>query len=164
MADFSHLDGSGRGRMVEVGEKEVTRREALARGWVSMNPETLARIQEGGVAKGDVLGVAQVAGIMGAKRTHELIPLCHPLRLSGVDLDFRPDPGESRVHIEARVRADERTGVEMEALTAVSAAALTLYDMCKALDRDMTIGGIRLVEKSGGRSGHYSRKGEGENG
>ncbi len=150
--------------MVDVGDKAVTRRLAVARGWVSMSRETLDRISEGTVGKGDVMGVAQLAGIMAAKRTHELIPLCHPLRLAGVDLDFALDGDQGRVHIEARVRAEDRTGVEMEALTAVAVAGLTLYDMCKALDRGMVIGDICLVEKSGGRSGQYRREEAGENG
>lgn len=164
MQEFSHLNQAGRGRMVDVGDKEVTQRLALARGWVSMSGQTLERIREGTVGKGDVLGVAQLAGIMAAKRTHELIPLCHPLRLAAVDLDFNLDDERGRVIIEARVRAQDRTGVEMEALTAVSVAGLALYDMCKALDREMVIGDVRLVEKSGGRSGHYRREEAEDNG
>lgn len=160
MADFTHFNSEGRARMVEVGEKAITTREARARGTVFMKPETLELIKSGGIAKGDVLGVAQVAGIMAAKRTSELIPMCHPLFISGIDLDFQYDRERSAVEIEARVRCQGKTGVEMEALTAVSVAALTMYDMCKAVDRGMIIGDIRLVEKSGGKSGTYLREGE----
>jgi len=160
MADFTHFNAEGRTRMVEVGEKAVTTREARARGTVFMKPETLELIKSGGIAKGDVLGVAQVAGIMAAKRTSDLVPMCHPLFISGIDLDFRCDRERSAVEIEARVRCQGKTGVEMEALTAVSVAALTIYDMCKAVDRGMIIGDIRLVEKSGGKSGTYLREGE----
>ncbi len=160
MADFTHFNSEGRARMVEVGEKAITTREARARGTVFMKPETLELIQSGGIAKGDVLGVAQVAGIMAAKRTSELIPMCHPLFISGIDLSFRANREHSAVEIEARVRCQGKTGVEMEALTAVSVAALTIYDMCKAADRGMIIGDIRLVEKTGGKSGTYLREGE----
>ncbi|WP_242947935.1 MULTISPECIES: cyclic pyranopterin monophosphate synthase MoaC [Carboxydocella] len=146
--------------MVDVSAKEVTRREAVARGEVRMHPRTLALIKEGKMAKGDVLAVAQVAGIMGAKATASLIPMCHPLFISGARLDFQLDENNSRVLIEARVKTAGQTGVEMEALTAVSIAALTIYDMCKAVDKDMVIGEIRLVEKTGGKSGHYLREGE----
>jgi cyclic pyranopterin phosphate synthase len=146
--------------MVDVSAKATTRREAVARGEVVMAPATLAMIASGAMPKGDVLGVAKLAGIMAAKRTADLIPLCHPLPLSHVDVQLVPDPKGSRVAIESRVRVEARTGVEMEALTAVMAAALTLYDMCKAVDRGMTIGAVRLVEKRGGRSGTYRRGGE----
>ncbi|AFV10411.1 molybdenum cofactor biosynthesis protein C [Thermacetogenium phaeum DSM 12270] len=162
MADLTHFNREGRARMVEVGEKPTTTREAVARGTVFMQPETLELIKSGGIAKGDVLGVAQIAGIMGAKRTSILIPMCHPLFLSGIDLNFRADPERSAVEIEARVRCQGKTGVEMEALTAVSIAALTIYDMCKAVDRGMAIGEIRLIEKTGGKSGTYRREGEKE--
>lgn len=162
MSDFTHFNEKGRARMVDVGGKEVTSREARARGTVLMAPQTLELIMSGGIAKGDVLGVAQVAGIMAAKRTSELIPMCHPLFLSGIDLDFHCDPGRSAVEIESRVRCQGKTGVEMEALTAVGVAALTIYDMCKAVDRSMIIGEIRLVEKSGGKSGTFIREGEKE--
>ena len=146
--------------MVDVSAKGVTVREAVARGEVTMQAATLAAIAAGGVPKGDVLAVARLAGIMAAKRTADLIPLCHPLPLSHVDVELTPDPGGSRVRIESRVRVEARTGVEMEALTAVAVAGLTLYDMCKAIDRGMTIGPIRLLAKRGGRSGVYRRAGE----
>ncbi len=160
MSQFTHLDEQGRARMVDVGAKPVTRREATARGVVRMLPATLDAILQGRVAKGDVLGIAQVAGVMGAKRTPDLVPLCHPLPLSGVQIRLEPDPDLPGVRIEATVTVTGQTGVEMEALAAVSAAALTVYDMCKALDRGMTIGEIRLVAKSGGRSGTYRAEGE----
>ena len=146
--------------MVDVSAKGVTAREALARGEVTMRATTLAAIAAGGVPKGDVLAAARLAGIMAAKRTADLVPLCHPLPLSHVDVELMPDPGGTRVRVESRVRVEARTGVEMEALTAVAVACLTLYDMCKAIDRDMTIGSIRLIEKRGGRSGVYRRPGE----
>ena len=153
MAKLSHLDESGRARMVDVTAKDDTLREAVAKGSVRMKPETLALIQSGGVPKGDVLAVAQVAGVMAAKRTHELIPMCHSLLLSAIDVRLEPDEKESAVQITATVRTTGKTGVEMEALTAVSVAALTIYDMCKAVDRGMRIEGVRLVRKSGGKSG-----------
>ena len=146
--------------MVDVSAKGVTAREAIARGEVTMRPATLAAIAAGTMPKGDVLAVARLAGIMAAKRTADLIPLCHPLPLSHVAVELVPDPPGSRVRIEGRVRVEARTGVEMEALTAVAVAGLTLYDMCKAIDRDMAIGAIRLVEKRGGRSGVYRRTDE----
>ncbi len=155
MADLTHFDAGGAAHMVDVSDKAETARVAVARGWVEMSAGTLALVREGGAAKGDVLGVARLAGIMGAKRTADLIPLCHPLSLSKVSLDLRADVGTSRVEIEATVRTTGRTGVEMEALTAVSVAALTIYDMLKAADRGMTIGGIRLALKDGGKSGRY---------
>ncbi len=160
MNKLTHLDDQGQARMVEVGGKEVTRREAVARGEVIMRPETLELILEGGISKGEVFGLARVAGIMAAKRTSDLIPLCHPLMLTGIDVRFRPDTEQNIVEIEARVRITDRTGVEMEALTAVSVAALAIYDMCKAVDRGMVISGIRLVHKSGGKSGIFERDGE----
>jgi cyclic pyranopterin phosphate synthase len=153
MGKLSHLDESGRARMVDVTGKDDTAREAVARGSVRMKPDTLALIQSGGVAKGDVLAVARVAGVMAAKRTHELIPMCHPLLLTGIDVQLEPDGKKSAVHITATVRTTGKTGVEMEALTAVSVAALTIYDMCKAVDRGIRIEGIRLARKSGGKSG-----------
>jgi cyclic pyranopterin phosphate synthase len=146
--------------MVDVSAKAVTEREAVARGEVAMRPETLALIASGGMPKGDVLAVAKLAGIMAAKRTAELIPLCHPLGLTHVDVTLSPEPARRRVTIESRVRVAAKTGVEMEALTAVAVAGLTLYDMCKAVDREMTIGAIRLVEKRGGKSGTFKRRGE----
>src|SRR5262249_55209670 len=147
-------------RMVDVSDKPVTAREAVARGEVTMRPATLAQLTAGTLPKGDVLAVARLAGVMGAKRTADLVPLCHPLPLSHVDVELVPDAAGARVRIEARVRVEARTGVEMEALTAVAVAGLTLYDMCKAVDRDMTIGAIRLVRKRGGRSGTFVRRGE----
>lgn len=155
MAEFSHLDAEGKAVMVDVSDKDVTQRTATARGTVSMAPETVWRIVAGGVAKGDVLTVARLAGIMAAKRTAELIPLCHPLALTAIDVDLRCDQERGAVDIEATCRLAGRTGVEMEALTAVSVAALTVYDMCKAVDRAMRIGEIRLVRKAGGRSGTF---------
>ena len=155
MAEFSHLDSEGRAVMVDVSDKEVTERTATARGTVSMAPGTVRKIVAGGVSKGDVLTVARLAGIMAAKRTAELIPLCHPLALTAIDVDLRCNETSGAVDIEATCRLAGRTGVEMEALTAVSVAALTVYDMCKAVDRGMRIGDIRLVHKAGGRSGTF---------
>lgn len=155
--ELSHVDASGAARMVDVTAKGETVREAVARGRVRMLPDTLRLIQENGVAKGDVLAVARIAGIMAAKKTGGLIPLCHPLPLTGCAVDFRFNQDQSTVEIEARVRTASRTGVEMEALTAVSVAALTIYDMAKAVDRGMVIEDVCLVEKSGGRSGLYRR-------
>jgi cyclic pyranopterin phosphate synthase len=157
MAEFTHFDERGQARMVDVGEKEVTHREALARGQVRMKPETLNLILTGKATKGDVLGVARIAAIMAAKKTSSLIPLAHPLPLVSVTVDFVPDSARSVIEIEAKVKVDARTGVEMEALTAVAVAGLTIYDMCKAVDREMVISEIRLLEKSGGRSGHFVR-------
>ena len=155
MNDFTHFDASGNAVMVDVSEKPVTSRTATARGSVVMAPETLQMIVSGGHKKGDVLGIARLAGIMGAKRTSDLIPLCHPLGLSKVSVDLTPDEGGSRINIEATAKVTGQTGVEMEALTAVSVAALTVYDMCKAVDKAMQIGDIRLVFKDGGRSGRF---------
>jgi cyclic pyranopterin monophosphate synthase len=151
---FTHFNAAGRAAMVDVSNKTETARLAVARGRVVMAPETLARIQEGAVGKGDVLGVARLAGIMAAKRTADLIPLCHPLALTKVAVDLQTAPPDA-VEIEATVGLTGRTGVEMEALTAVSVAALTVYDMCKALDRGMRIEAVRLVRKSGGKSGDW---------
>lgn len=156
MGELSHLDEHGHAHMVDVSPKEATLREATARGSVAMKAETLALILSQGLPKGDVLAVARVAGIMAAKRTPELIPLCHPIALSSVAVELTPDQEASQVEISATVRCVGVTGVEMEALTAVSVAALTVYDMCKAVDRGMRIGPIRLVHKSGGRSGDIS--------
>ncbi|MBM3524450.1 MAG: cyclic pyranopterin monophosphate synthase MoaC [Alphaproteobacteria bacterium] len=153
--DLTHFDADGRARMVDVTTKDVTDRVARARGSVIMAPETLARIRDGGIRKGDVLAVARLAGIMAAKRTHELVPLCHPLALTGVTVDLTTDVARSAVDIEAEVKTTGRTGVEMEALTAVSVTALTVYDMCKAIDRAMRLTEIRLVHKSGGKSGNF---------
>ncbi len=148
MSELTHINPQGRARMVDVGAKDVTAREARAEGEVRMRPETVAIIREGRAAKGDVLAVAQVAGIMGAKATSTVIPLCHPLPLSGIDLDFTLDEEGGRVAISTAVRTTARTGVEMEALTAVSVAALTIYDMCKAVDKGMVIGAVRVTHKS----------------
>ena len=153
MSNLTHIDESGRAAMVDVGHKPDTERVAVVRGHVSMQAETLARIKEGALKKGDVLAVARLAGIMAAKRTADLIPLCHPLQLTHVDVDLSLDEAHSRVLIETRVRTVGKTGVEMEALTAASVAALTIYDMAKAVDRTMRIEAIRLVEKRGGQSG-----------
>ena len=145
--------------MVDVGEKPITLRECVARGAVQMAPETLAAITEGRTPKGDVLAVARIAGLQAAKRTSEWIPLAHPLPLDAVEIVLTPDPGASRIAIEARVRAHARTGVEMEALVAVAAAGLTVYDMCKAIDRGMSVDAVQLVSKRGGKSGEWSREG-----
>ena len=150
---LTHLDEQGNAKMVDVGDKDVTSREAVARGHVSIELETLRLIKEGLMTKGDVLTIAQLAGIMGAKKTSELIPLCHPLPLDRVAVDLELDEKEGRINITATAKTTARTGVEMEALTAVSVAALTLYDMCKSVDRRMRIEAVRLVKKSGGRSG-----------
>ena len=155
---LSHLDERGEARMVDVSDKPESHREATARGRVAMSAETLALITEGRVSKGDVLATARLAGIMAAKRTHDLIPLCHPLPISGVEVRLTPsaDGAEPAVEIEASVRTTARTGVEMEALTAVSVAALTVYDMCKSAERGMRIEAVRLIAKSGGQSGAYA--------
>jgi cyclic pyranopterin phosphate synthase len=156
MSAFSHFDEAGHAIMVDVTEKAVTERTAIASGRVLMRPETLAAVEAGGIEKGDVLGVARLAGIMAAKRTFELIPLCHPLPLSSVTVELVPHRQPPAVEIRATCRSVGRTGVEMEALCAVSAAALTVYDMCKAMDRGMRITDIRLQHKSGGKSGTYT--------
>ncbi len=155
MADLSHFNAAGEAHMVDVGDKDVTRRTAVAEGWIVMQPATLEQIVAGLHAKGDVLGVARLAGIMGAKRTADLIPLCHPLALTRVAVDLQPVPERHAVRCEATVETRGRTGVEMEALTAVQIALLTVYDMCKAVDRGMTLTDIRLLEKLGGKSGHW---------
>jgi len=157
MAGLSHFDKKGQAHMVDVGQKEITVREAVARGEIRMQPHTLDLILKGLAKKGDVLGVARIAAIMGAKKTPDLIPLAHPLPLTSVKVEFFPDKEQSLMEIEATVTVTARTGVEMEALTAVACAGLTIYDMCKAVDRGMVISGIRLMEKSGGRSGHFKR-------
>jgi len=157
---LTHLDPEGGVRMVDVGAKEVTTREAVARGLVRMKAGTLDLIAKGAMPKGDVLVTAQVAGIMAAKKTGDLIPLCHPLDLAGVDVHLSLDKDASAVSVESRVRLSSRTGAEMEALTAVAVACLTVYDMCKAVDKDMEVTDIRLVQKSGGKSGTYIREGE----
>lgn len=158
MEDFTHFDSSGGARMVDVGAKPETRRKAVAAGRVLVNRQTFTLIRTGGCKKGDVLSVARLAGIMGAKRTPDLIPLCHPILLSGVEVELELDEAACAVNILATASCSGQTGVEMEALTAVSAAALTVYDMCKAVQRDMVIDGIRLLRKSGGKSGTFERK------
>jgi len=158
MAQLSHLDEKGRARMVDVSEKEVTSRIAVARGTIHMRPATLELIRQGKVEKGDVFSVARVAGIMAAKKTSELIPMCHPLNITSVQITLIAESTPARVDIEASVRVSGKTGVEMEAMTAVAVAGLTIYDMCKAVDREMALGEIRLVEKSGGKSGTFIRK------
>lgn len=157
MGKLSHFDDQGRAIMVDVSAKKETAREAVARGSISMKPKTFRLIMDKKISKGDVLGAARIAGIMGAKRTPNLIPLCHPLALSSVTVDFTPAEEKNRIDIEARVKIRGRTGVEMEAFTAVAIAALTIYDMCKSVDRGMIISDIHLYEKSGGKSGHFIR-------
>lgn len=152
---LTHINEQGRARMVDVSDKAVTHRIAVAAGSIYMQPETLALIKEGKVKKGNVLAVAQVAGIMAAKHTPDIIPMCHPLMLTGIDMTFETDEEKNAVHIQAKVKTTGQTGVEMEALHAVSAAALTIYDMCKAVDRGMHITDIRVTEKDGGKSGHF---------
>ncbi|MCP9449919.1 MAG: cyclic pyranopterin monophosphate synthase MoaC [Nitrospira sp.] len=164
MAEFTHFNEAGRARMVDVTAKASTERVATAQAVVLMKPETLEQIQQGKIAKGDVLAVAQVAGVMGAKRTSDLIPMCHPLFLSSVDISFTEDrrpnaDGLCSITIVATVKTTGQTGVEMEAMTAVSVAALTIYDMCKAIDRGMTVTDVCLLSKSGGKSGTYIREG-----
>ena len=156
--DFTHFNDQGRAKMVDVGEKSPTRRTATAAARVLVNENTFALIRSGGMKKGDVLTVAQVAGVMGAKRTPELIPMCHPILMDGIDLSLHLDEQRCAVEIQATVSCDGRTGVEMEALTAVSTAALTVYDMCKAVQKDMVITDIRLIRKTGGVHGDFERK------
>ncbi|SDC24031.1 MULTISPECIES: cyclic pyranopterin monophosphate synthase MoaC [unclassified Candidatus Frackibacter] len=156
--DFTHFNEAGRAKMVDVSKKPVTERKAIAEGKVYTSAETINRIQEAKIKKGDVLGVAQIAGIMNAKKTSDIIPMCHPLNLTGVDLDFEINDEDSYIRIVAEVKISSQTGVEMEALTAVSTAALTIYDMCKAVDKGMEIGEIRLLKKTGGQSGDFVRE------
>jgi cyclic pyranopterin phosphate synthase len=158
MAKLSHLDEQGRAKMVDVSDKDITSRIAVARGTIHMRAETLAQILADKIEKGDVFSVARVAGIMAAKKTSELIPMCHPLNITAVEIDLTPAENPARVEIEASVRVSGKTGVEMEAMTAVCVAGLTIYDMCKAVDREMSIGEIRLIKKSGGKSGTFLRK------
>ncbi len=160
MSELTHFDAQGRAQMVDVGGKAVTQREAVAEGRIRMEPHTLALIRSGGHKKGDVLGVARIAGIMGAKKTADLVPLCHPLPLTAVEVAFESHEGPpAEVVCTARARCSGRTGVEMEALAAVQVALLTVYDMCKAVDRAMVIDGVRLMSKSGGKSGQWRREG-----
>jgi cyclic pyranopterin phosphate synthase len=156
MDKLTHIDIHGTARMVDIGDKPDTAREARAEAWVRMSEQTLTLIETGGHSKGDVIAVARVAGIQAAKRCADLIPLCHPLMLSGIDVDITLDKPGSRVHITTACRLKGPTGVEMEALTAAAVAALTIYDMCKAVDRGMLIDGVRLLHKSGGRSGEWN--------
>lgn len=158
--ELTHIDSHGRARMVDVGEKPVTKRTAVARGAVRMEKTTLELIASGKAPKGDVLATARIAGIMAAKNTAYLIPLCHPLNISSIEVRLRINHDESLVEIEAEAKLSGQTGVEMEALTAVSVAALAIYDMCKAVDKGMTIDGVRLIQKEGGKSGTFVRKGE----
>lgn len=155
--EFTHVNEQGRARMVDVSSKDDSERQAVAEAVVKMQPETLGLIKSGGIKKGDVLAVAQVAGIMGAKQTHTVIPMCHPLMITSINIEFEIKDEQSSIVIRSEVKTTGKTGVEMEALTAVSIAALTVYDMCKAVDRWMEIGEIKLLEKSGGKSGHVVR-------
>lgn len=159
MSSFTHIDDKGHVRMVDVTSKKPTIRTAVAGGRIAMNPETFELIQNQKVKKGNVLETARIAGIMAAKKTAGLIPMCHPLNITHIQVDFSPDAANSSIGIEAAVRAIDQTGVEMEAITAVSIAALTIYDMCKATDKEMTISKIQLLKKTGGKSGTYVRKG-----
>ena len=158
MSDFTHFNDQGRAKMVDVGEKPVTVRTAVAAGRVLVNEHTFELIKTGGMKKGDVLTVAQVAGVMGAKRTPDIIPMCHPILIDGINLELSLDEERLSVEIKATVSCDGRTGVEMEALTAVSTAALTVYDMCKAVQKDIVISDVRLVSKTGGVHGDYTRE------
>jgi cyclic pyranopterin phosphate synthase len=155
MTKLTHLDEKGRARMVDVADKEATQRTAIAEGFIAMSRETLALVLDSSAKKGDVLAAARIAGIMAAKKTHELIPLCHPLALSKAAVEFAPSETPPGIYVRAEVKVTGPTGVEMEALTAVAVAGLTIYDMLKSADRAMRLEGIRLLEKSGGRSGHY---------
>ena len=158
MSDFTHFNEQGRAKMVDVGKKTISQRIAVAAGRVLVNAHTFGLIQSGGMKKGDVLTVAQIAGVMGAKRTPDIIPMCHPILMDGIDLSLHLDEARCAVEIQATVSCDGRTGVEMEALTAVSTAALTVYDMCKAVQKDMVITDIRLLRKTGGVHGDFERK------
>ena len=155
MDKLTHFDETGRSRMVDVSEKEITLREAVASGFISMKPDTFRMIMNKKIVKGDVLEVAKIAGIMAAKKASDLIPMCHPLEITNVEMFFRPHEGESNIEIESKVNVRGRTGVEMEALVAVGVAALTVYDMCKAVDKAMVISQVKLMRKSGGKSGTY---------
>ena len=157
MAKLTHFNDSGNVHMVDVGDKDVMHRIAVAGGSISMEKETLALIKEGGHKKGDVLGIARTAGIMGAKKTSELVPLCHPLSLTHVNIELTIDEANTSIYCECRAETDGKTGVEMEALTAIQVTLLTIYDMCKAVDRGMVISDIKLLEKSGGKSGEWKR-------
>lgn len=156
--DLTHFNESGRARMVDVGAKDDTERVAVASGYIEMKKQTLDAIIDGKIKKGDVLAVAQVAGIMAAKKTSDIIPMCHNIFLTGCDIDFEINKDQNRIYIQSTVKTRGKTGVEMEALTAVSACGLTIYDMCKAIDREMIIGEVKLLEKMGGKSGHFIRR------
>lgn len=158
MSELTHFNASGEAHMVDVGAKDVTLRVAVTEGRITMLPSTLEHIIKGDHKKGDVLGIARVAGIMAAKKTADLIPLCHPLALTHVEIELTPQPDENAVYCQATVETRGQTGVEMEALTATQVALLTIYDMCKAVDRGMEMGGVRLLEKKGGKSGHWVRE------
>lgn len=157
MSDFTHLDKDGSVRMVDVTGKDITQRVAIAKGYISMNRDTFLKIGSNSVKKGNVLETARIAGIMAAKKTHELIPMCHPLNITHASIDFKPEDSTNQIHITSEVRVTGQTGVEMEALTAVSVCALTIYDMCKSYDKGMVISEILLSEKLGGKSGHFIR-------
>lgn len=157
MPELTHFNAIGEAHMVDVGDKTVTHRVAVTEGHIQMEPDTLQLIMQGGHKKGDVLGIARVAGIMAAKKTADLVPLCHPLALTKVNIDLIPEPGSNSVYCQSRVETRGQTGVEMEALCATQVALLTIYDMCKAVDRGMTINQVRLLEKAGGKSGHWKR-------
>ncbi|MBL3526194.1 MAG: cyclic pyranopterin monophosphate synthase MoaC [gamma proteobacterium endosymbiont of Lamellibrachia anaximandri] len=157
MSELTHFNAIGEAHMVDVGDKTVTHRVAVTEGYIQMEPDTLQLIMQGGHKKGDVLGIARVAGIMAAKKTADLVPLCHPLALTKVNIDLIPEPDRNSVYCQSRVETRGQTGVEMEALCATQVALLTIYDMCKAVDRGMTINQVRLLEKAGGKSGHWKR-------
>ena len=159
MSDLTHFNQEGRAKMVDVSDKNITKRVAVARGTIKMKPETLNLIRQGKIGKGDVLAVAQVAGVMGAKKTADLIPMCHPIPITGVDISFT-ELNDEEIEVEATLKTTGVTGIEMEALTAVSVAMLTIYDMCKAVDKEMVIGSTYLASKSGGKSGEFIREGE----
>jgi cyclic pyranopterin phosphate synthase len=159
MSELTHFNQSGEAHMVDVGAKEITSRKAVTEGRIRMQPETLALIRSGEHKKGDVLGIARVAGIMASKRTADLVPLCHPLAITHVNIDLTPEPESSAIYCQTTVETRGQTGVEMEALCATQVALLTIYDMCKAVDRGMSIEGVRLMEKAGGKSGHWVREG-----
>lgn len=158
MPKLTHFNPAGEAHMVDVGDKQATQRIAVTEGYIEMQPETLALVMEGGHKKGDVLGIARIAGIMASKKTADLVPLCHPLPLTHVDIELTPQPEHNRIRCQTTVKTAGQTGVEMEALTATQVALLTIYDMCKAVDRGMTIQTVRLLEKAGGKSGHWRRK------
>jgi cyclic pyranopterin phosphate synthase len=158
MTELTHFNQSGEAHMVDVGEKAITQRTAITEGFIEMLPETLALVANGQHKKGDVLGIARIAGIMASKKTAELIPLCHPLPLSHVEINLTPEPGHNRIHCQTTVKTNGQTGVEMEALNATQVALLTIYDMCKAVDRGMVIQSVQLLEKDGGKSGHWQRQ------